>query len=179
MEYIVHEDNDDIQFSYRYDVLTYRGNRKYPKREKKHGFNILAARITNNTARTLNFVRDLELYTQRGTVFPAENEYTAKAIHQPVAIYLLYGLLYYSVTECSGTNCRTTAFFPFGLGIAAGNMIVAGSANSRMKEEFNKYSPHTKDIGPGETVHVIIAVRDLGFAPLKLRVREKDIGSGN
>lgn len=179
VEYLVHEDNDDIEFSYRYDVLEYRGNRKYPKREKKHGFNILSARITNKTNRTLNFVRDLELYTQRGTVFPAENEYTAKTIRQPVAIYLLYGLLTYSTTECTNGNCKTTAFIPYGLGIAAGNMIVAGSANAKMKTEFNQYSPHSKDIAPGESVYVILAVRDIGFAPLKLKVREKQPGSGN
>jgi hypothetical protein len=176
VEYTVHDENDDVDFSYRYDVLTYRGNRKYPKKEKRYGFNIVAAEITNKTPRTLNFVRDLELYTQRGTVFAAENEYTAKTIHQPVAIYLLYGLLYYTSFECSGNDCHVTSFIPFGLGIAAGNMIVAGAANAKMKEEFNAYSPHAKNIGPNETVHVILAIRDMGFAPLKMRVREKPAG---
>jgi len=144
------EDDRDLSFSYQYDVLAKRGNKKYSKKEKKHGFSIIAVEVTNNTDRELNFARDIDLLIQRGTVYPAENEYTAHTIRQKIGLFLLYGLVYYSETDCnSKSGCRTTTFIPFGLGIAAGNMIVGGTSNTKLKEEFNKYSLYTKNIAPG------------------------------
>jgi hypothetical protein len=174
MEYIISTDDPDLEFSYRYDVLSYRGNNKYSKKEKKHGFAIAAVKVKNKTDHTLNFARDLELLTQRGPVYPAENEYTAKTIKQGVAIYLLYVFANYSQSECVNGDCKTTLFIPSGFVLALINIIVAASANQKIKEDFNKNSLYGKDIGPGETVHGIIAIRDLGYQPLSLRVKKKE-----
>jgi hypothetical protein len=168
----IQEEEEDLGFSYQYDVLARRGNRKYSKKEKKHGFSILAVKVTNNTNRELNFARDIDLLIQRGTVYPAENEYTAHTIRQKIGFFLFYSLLTYSETDCnSSAGCKTTVFIPFGIAIAAASMIIGGSANAKMRKEFNDYSLYTKSIAPGETVYGIVALRDLGYQPLKLRLR--------
>jgi len=169
------DDNQDLSFSYQYDVLAKRGNKKYSKKEKKHGFSIVSVRVKNNTDRELSFARDIDLLVQRGVVHPVENEFTAHTIRQKIGFFLFYSLLYYSETDCNNkTGCKTTVFIPFGLAIAAGNMIVGGSSNDKMKKEFNDYSLYTKTIAPGQTVYGIVALRDLGYQPLKLKVRNSD-----
>lgn len=175
MEYTITNNDSDLEFSYRYDVLSLRGNRKYSKKERKHGFAIAAVKIKNKTDHTLNFARDLELMTQRGPIYPAENEYTAKTIKQGVAIYLLYILANYSESECINGNCKTSLFIPSGFVLALINIIVAASANQKIREDFNKNSLYGKDIGPGETVHGIISIRDLGYQPLSLRLKKAQI----
>jgi len=172
VQYLAKEENDDVSFEYRYDVLAYRDNRKYSKKEKKRAFNVVAIKVKNKTDRTLNFTEDLDLYTDRSGVFPMEAEMSRKALRQNVPIYLLYGLLVLNVTNCDGKDCHTQ-IYPIGLAIAAINMIIAGSANQKMKDEFNQYSVHNKAIQPGETMHAIIAIPDYGYAPLHLRLRQK------
>jgi hypothetical protein len=174
LEYVTENSNNDVDFWYRYDVLAYRGNKKYVKKERKHGFNIVAVKITNNTSRTLNFVRDLELGVSRGPLFPTENDYAARTMRQGVFIYLLYGLLSYSEQECNSATgeCVTVRFIPWGLALAGGNMIVASSSNTKLKQEFNDFSLYTKDIKPGETVYGIVSLRDIGFQPLSLKLKK-------
>jgi hypothetical protein len=176
LEYVTENSNNDVEFWYRYDVLAYRGNKKYVKKEHKHGFNVVAVKITNNTTRTLNFARDLELGVSRGPVFPAENEYTARTLRQGVAIYLLYGLLGSGRVECDNSTgeCRTVSYIPWGLALAGGNMIVAGSSNAKLKQEFNDFSLYTKDIKPGETIYGIVSLRDMGFQPLSLKLKKQE-----
>jgi hypothetical protein len=174
MEYITEKSTSDIDFWYRYEALAYRGNNKYVKREKKYGYNVIAVKVVNKTNQPINFARDLELSTARGPIYPAENETTAKTIKQGVAIYLLYGLLTYSESKCTNGDCETTTIIPFGLGIAAGNMIVASTANTSIKKEFNDYSLYTKTIAPGETAYGIVCLRDIGYQPLSLKLKKRE-----
>lgn len=174
VSYSTENSSKDFDFWYRYEALAYRGNKKYEKKEKKYGFNVLAVKLTNKTDRPLNLVRDFEFSTVRGTVFPADNETIAKRIKQNVAIYLLYGLLYYSEGTCNGDDCETTTFIPFGLGIAAFNMILASSANTSLRNEFNQYSLYGKEIAPGQTVHGIICLPETGYQPLSVKLKSRD-----
>lgn len=171
LQYTASADTDELEFSYRYDVFAHRGNRKYSKREKKSGFSVLAIKVTNKTSRPLNLKRDLELFTDRGAIMPADNQITAKAIRQRVPIYLLYLLLNVTYTSCNGPNCAVT-FIPTGVVIAGINMGVAGGANKNMRAEFDEYQLNDRDLAPGETAHAIIAIPDLGFPALKMRVRQ-------
>ncbi len=174
IEYSAESSTKHFDFWYRYEALTYRGNKKYAKKEKKYGVNVVAVEITNKTDRTLNLARDFEFSTQRGPIYPTENETTAKRIRQGVAIYLLYALAYYSEVECVNNECETTTFIPFGLGLAAFNMILAGSANAKIRDEFNQYSLYGKEIGPGQTVHGIICLPETGYQSLSLKLKTND-----
>ena len=177
VEYEAVSENDDLRFAYRYDVLYYRHNPKLAKFEKTRGVRIVAAQITNKTNRTLNFARDMDLFTEEGeypyTVDPAT---AAKKFSQQPAPYLLYGLLFYAKVDCEGVglDCKLSKIIPFGLGIGVVNMIIASRANHAVKKEFEQYSIENRNIAPGETVYAILAleVEDTGYSPLQLELRE-------
>lgn len=166
----------DIKFSYRYDVLAYRGNTRLAKYQGTQRVRIIAAEITNKTTRTLNIARDMDLFTEAGE-FPyrMDNRTAAKNLSQPVAQYLLYGLLFYTKVDCEelGRDCQFSNFIPFGFGIAAVNMIVANKANKDLRKEFEKYNIENRDIAPGQTVYAILAleIEDKEYSPLKLEIR--------
>lgn len=174
VEYSTNNPTQDVDFWYRYDVLAYRGNNRYSKKERKNGFSVVAVKITNNTSAPINFARDLELRITRGPVYPAEGQTAAEQMRQKVWLHLLWGLLYYSEGECDQYgNCETTAIIPFGLAIAGINIGVAANSNQKMKQEFIQYSLYNKDIAPGETAYGIIPLRDIGFQPLSVRVKPR------
>lgn len=174
IEYNTNNPSKDVDFWYRYDVLAYRGNNRYSKKERKNGFSVVAVKITNHTSQSINFARDLELGITRGPVYPIESETAAETMRQKVWIHLLWGLLVYTKTECDlYGNCETTSTIPFGLAIAGINIGIASSSNTKMKQEFKQYSLYSKDIAPGETVYGIIPLRDIGYQPLSIRVKPK------
>lgn len=60
-----------VQFAYQYDALRMRGrNKKYAKKAQKHGYQVVAVRVTNNTNSELNFTRDAVLYSGDHPVTP-------------------------------------------------------------------------------------------------------------
>lgn len=174
VEYNSNNPSEGVNFSYRYDVLAYRGNNRYSKKERKNGFSVVAVKITNHTDAPINFARDLELGISRGPIYPAESQTAAETMRQKVWLHLLWGLLVYTETECDPYGyCEYTTYIPFGLAIAGINIGLASSSNQRMKAEFAKYSLYNKDIAPGETVYGIIPLRDIGFQPLSIRIKPK------
>jgi hypothetical protein len=175
VEYDVVGENDDLRFAYRYDVFKYRKN-KLAKYEDDIGARIVAVQITNKTSRPLNITRDLDLYTDAGEYpYQMANQVAAKRLSQPVATYLLYSLVFYADVECQapGQNCHFMKVKPFGVGIAAINMVIAGRANRALKKEFKQYDIENLDIAPGQTVYGIMSleVEDPGHPHLKLDLR--------
>jgi hypothetical protein len=171
------DENDDLKFAYRYDALQNSGNSRLAKSQDKLGIRIIVAQITNKTGRTLNIARDMDLFTEAGEYpYLTDVKTRVKRFSQPVAPYLLYGLLFYAKLDCEevGRDCRFSNIIPFGLGIAAVNMIIAGKANHDLKKEFEQYNIENRDIGPGQTGYAILAleIEDREYSPLKLELRE-------
>jgi hypothetical protein len=178
-EKVVYEqvfESEDIKLAYRYDVLSYRKNRKFARTEKRVGLRVIAAEITNKTTRTLNIDRDMDLFTDQEDPYYVDGHTAAARMHQKVNTYLFYGLLIYPQFDCEerGLNCKPTFILPFGLPVAAFNMIKAHRANKAMTKEFEKYSIYTRDIAPGQTVYAILALEfeGSGNLPLQLTIRE-------
>lgn len=169
-------ETEEVRLAYRYDALDYRGNHKLGKLEKRHGLRIVAAAITNKSTRTLNIDRDIDLFTDEEDPYYIDGLTAANRMQQRTRTYLFYGLLIYAKFDCEGTglNCLPTYFLPFGLPVAAFNMIKAKRANKQMAKEFEKYSVFTRDIEPGQTVYAILALEfeGTGNLPLQLSIRE-------
>ncbi len=166
-------ENSDVEMAYKYDVLRERGNKKYAKKEWKAGIRLVAIRITNTSGKTIQIGDNARLYTENSEVRLWPSDLIHKRIKQTVPLYLLYLLLTPSeLTTTSGTGEVGT--FPIGLilgpGLAGGNMAVAGSANSRLKQELSMYNLLDKSIRPGETVYAIAGIPESGFVPLRLVV---------
>ncbi|OWP61688.1 hypothetical protein CDA63_18065 [Hymenobacter amundsenii] len=164
-----------LDFSYRYNALIMNGaNKKYVKKERKRGYQIVAVQLRNNTVADLNFSRDLELTFADRPIQPVSSLQASEDLKQGVAIYLLYVL---GIGQVGGTydpyTGQTTGgtILPWGPVVAGGNMLGASAANKNMRNEFARYDLTNKVLHPGETVYGIVALRETGIAPLKINFR--------
>jgi len=170
--YNILEKHDGIEFSYRYDMLRERGNKKMGKRELNSGIKIVAVRVTNNTDSIHVIGNDIAFYSGLKEIFPLSPVVIKNHVKQSVAGYTPYfiGALFKSTITFNG---RVVSNFPFPLivfpCIAIGNMLVANTANSKLLKELEDYDIMGKEIKPGETIYGIIGVQDGDYSPLTIR----------
>ncbi|WP_240905194.1 hypothetical protein [Flagellimonas oceani] len=155
-------------------------DKKYEKKEEKNGVKLVAVKITNNSDRDIMFGKDVALEYENGNgVYIMENEKVFKTLKQSPASYLWYLLLtplnlYTSKPGPNGLPVETSST-PIGLvlgpGIAGGNMIVAGSANKKLKTELLEYNISGTVIKKGETKYGLIGIRTDTYDALKLKIQ--------
>lgn len=167
LNYESNEAERKVEFSYRYDVLNERGNKKYSKKESKTGVKVVAVKIVNNAEKAFTFGEDLKVHRNGSPVNIMDPTTVKASLKQNVPIYLLYLLLTPMQLTINDQDP-----YPIGLvvgpGITAGNMIMAGSANSNLEEELISNFLNGRIIQPGETVYGLIGIRDDGYSPLTL-----------
>lgn len=163
---------DGVGFGYRYDVLAFRGNNKYAKREFKKNIRLVAIKIENQSDKVMRLGENFNLYAGPNMIQPISPEILHMELKQGVAIYLLYSLIWYTQGECDEYgNCETTLILPVGIPISIGNMVVAGGANSQFKNELLMNNLLTKEINPGDTAYAIVGVSNSGFLPLSIQMK--------
>jgi hypothetical protein len=175
LQYNSGKEDSGVKFEYKYDLL----KKKYAKKEDKKGIRIVAVKITNNSGRDLSFGKDFSINYQNGNpINLVENEYAFKTLKQSTASYLLYLLLLpvnLQTTRTTNGFEQTENIFPIGLilgpGIAGGNMIAAGSANKKFKEELTQYDLSDKLIKDGETKVGLIAIQTNSYDALSLKMK--------
>ena len=167
-----------LQFGYQYDALRQRGrNKKYAKKEQKHGYHIVAVRVTNTTASEINFSRDAVLYCGDRPVQPVAAQIAAQDMKQGVWIYLLYIPLNFTIggtVTNNGYGQTTTTggtYLPTGPFIAGGNILGASLANANFRRDLENNDLINRNIRPGETVYGLISLREPTVAPLRLELR--------
>ncbi len=171
-------ETDEISFSYRYNVIQESGNKKYAKKEDKKGVDLVAVKLTNHTDQPISFRDDVELFAGDRHAYPLAPSMVYQQLKQNTPVYLLYLLLsfvqIYSVDESGEVSV-----FPIGLilgpGITLINVATAGTANKQFKNELQKHNLLDRTIGPGETVHGIIALSKAGYAPLSVKVKNSSL----
>jgi hypothetical protein len=180
LNFNAHDLQEDISFSYKYDVLAERGNRKYAKKEEKRDIKLIAVKITNNSDSEIDIMRDLNFYCGQRQITPMEPLAVKNMIKQVVPGYLpyiLFTFLNLTVTTQStdgyDTNLNTDVYhigYFLGPGLTILNMATAASANGNLLKELNEYSIN-RLVKPGETVYGIIGVRGIDFSPITVRKR--------
>ncbi|MEQ9264849.1 MAG: hypothetical protein RLN81_06480 [Balneolaceae bacterium] len=160
-----------IEFSYKYNVLKESGNKKYAKKEDKKNLQLVAVRVTNRSDSQIIFEEDVTLYAGGRMLRPIDPDIIKSQLKQNAPLYLLYSLLWLQISSCEDNECDTTNL-PIGVPIALGNMAVAGSANGKLLEELNEYDILDRPINPGETVYGIIGIKDTGYNPLTIQIRD-------
>lgn len=175
INYISQNEEKDIKLEYKYDLLA----KKYKKKEEKREIKVVAVKITNNSNNDYVFGKDLKLAYENGNViYMMQNDELFKTLKQSTASYLFYLLLtpvnfYTSETNSNGFEEETSSF-PIGLilgpGIAGGNMITAGSANKKFKQELLEYNILGSTIKSGETKFGIIGIRNNSYDSLELKI---------
>ncbi|GEO04965.1 hypothetical protein AAE02nite_26290 [Adhaeribacter aerolatus] len=170
------ENTDDVQFSYAYDVLSLKRNKKYVKKERKHGMRVVAVRITNNTNKALRLNENLKLIVGNNQTVPVSPSIVAQNIKQGTWIYLLYLPLNFTVGATTNTNnygkVETTGgtTLPTGPVISLANILVASSANKNFREDLQQFNLLDKTIEPGQTVYGLITLHSLTSDPIKFKV---------
>ena len=175
INYISMNESDGVKFEYKYDLL----DKKYEKKEIKKGVKLITVKITNNSGKDLMFGRNIKIAYENGKeVYIMDSEKVFKTLKQSPASYLWYLLLtpvnlYTTETSSNGFRQETSST-PIGLvlgpGIAGGNMIVAGSANKKFKEEISEYNVNGIIIKDSETKYGLIGIKTDSFDALKLKV---------
>lgn len=173
--YTPSQSSGPVALAYQFDALRLGGrNKKYGKKEAKHGYRVVAVRVTNNWDREVNFSRDLTLLYGDRPVAPVPAAIAAQDLKQGVAIYLLYLPVNFRVgTTYDPFTGRTTGgtFLPTGPLIAAANMVGASGANANLRKEFTFFDLTNRILKPGETVYGILSLREIGVAPLRVEMR--------
>ncbi|MBC3541699.1 hypothetical protein ACFSC6_01780 [Rufibacter sediminis] len=178
----VHYDYNEISAtgalstSFAFDVMTLRNNKKYAKKETKNNMKVVSMKVVNNTDAPIHVGRDCRLFMGGREIIPMEPTVAANKIKQGVPIYLLYALLFLNITQENTSGSYVTesssTSLPIGLPIAAGNMLVAGNANKKMKEEIIGNNILNKTINPGETAYGVICLNESTTGRLKFELNQ-------
>jgi len=173
--------DNNIDFSYQYDILRARGNKKYAKREDKKGIKVVAVKITNRTGGDLVLGENYHIFSGSRQIDLLDPGIVYQQLKQGVAIYLLYMPLIFTTFTTYNTNSygqMTVKSTPIGLvigpGITIGNMAVAGTANANFKKELFTHTLINRKIADGETVHALIAFQDYTFNPLSIKLKSSE-----
>jgi hypothetical protein len=179
LNYISKTVENNVTLEYKYELL----EKKYKKKETKNGIKLIAIKITNNTEKDLSFGKDFKLtYENNNELNLIETEMLFKTIKQSPASHLWYLLLtpvkFYSGTTTTQngntTETKPANSFPIGLilgpGIAGGNMLVAGSANKKFKNELMEFNILGKKIKKGETSYGLIGVSSYNYDSIKVKL---------
>jgi len=175
INYTSHTLNDGISFSYKYDVLNEKRNRKYYRKEYSRRIKVVAVKITNNTNEAINIGTDVTFHCGYKQVQLMEPRVIKNYIKQSSASYLFYLLLTpLKLNIFNETDVKTYSIgYVIGPGLAFGNMAVAGNANTILQKELYEYDITHRIIEPNETVYGIIGLRDVGYDPISVRLVNK------
>lgn len=169
--YTAHDLQDGISFSYKFDVLRERANKKYYKKEYKKGLKLVAVKVTNNTDTTIRIGQDVAFFSGQNELTLLDPMLIKNSIKQIAPAYLPYLLL--SFLNLNVTTETSSESYPIGLfigpGITLGNMLCASGANEKLLSELIRFNMINKDIAKGETVYGIIGIRSNEYPNLTLR----------
>ncbi len=167
-QYTAQAEKSDAELYYKYDVLRERENKKYSRKELKAGVRIVAVRITNTTGKPITMGENAKIYSGNSEVRLWPPDLTYKKIKQKVPFYLFYLLL--TPTQLTVNEDSFPIGYVLGPGLAAGNIAVASSANSKLKKELIEFDLYGKTIKPGETAYGLLGIPEMGFLPLRVAV---------
>lgn len=176
INYLSANESDGIKLEYKYSLL----DKKYEKNEFRKGIQLVALKITNNSGQDIIFGKDVKLAYENGTeTYVMENEKTFELLKQSPTSYLWYLLLTpmtFNVTKTNTNGFQETTSsskigFILGPGLAGGNMIAAGAANKKFKEEIFRYNLNGTTIKNRETKYGLIGIKSNSFEGLKLKIK--------
>ena len=163
--------SESVAVDYKYNLMS----KKYAKKEDKKNLSIVAIQITNNTESDLIGGQNLRLVNSTGNPLNrVSNDVAYAQLKQSTPVYLLYLLLTPLRLDINtGTSSSSTPIgYGVGPGITALNMITAGSANGKFKEELATYNFDGMTIKPGETVHCIIGINSSDSGEIQAEISE-------
>lgn len=174
MSYVSRATDSGVTVEYKYDVL----EKKYAKRADKKGIKLVALKVTNESGKDLVFGNDIKLTYENGNeLVLMEKDKAFSSLKQGSLGYLFYLLLApVNLTSSKSENGVVVQdnLFPIGLilgpALAGGNMLIAGEANKKFKQELIDFEIQGTTIKNGETANGLIALKASGYEALKVKV---------
>jgi hypothetical protein len=171
LNYQSESSDKSVTLDYKYGVLSNR----YARKALKTGVQIAAVKIVNNSDRDLVFGKDITLvYTTNNNVPIISTDDVFGKVKQGVPVYLLYLLLTPAMLNTTSSDGETSSV-PIGVvlgpGLAGGNMIAAGSANSNFHNELKQYDLTGVTIRKGQAVYGLIGITSESADALKVVVK--------
>ena len=171
INYNSHDISDGISFSYKYDVLREKGNRKYAKKENRKSIKLVAVKITNYTDTIINIGQNITFNSRYKQLTPLEPILIKKQLRQSAPSYLLYLLL--APLKLYVTNENSVETYSIGYIISPiltlGNLLFAADANSDFYKELNEYNLLNRNINKGETVYGLIGINNADDYPITIK----------
>lgn len=172
LKYVSRNVVENVTLEYKYNLL----KKKYEKKQKKNGIQLVAVKITNNSEQDYMFGRDITLaYTDGSEAIILENDVVFKELKQKGAYHLFYLLLSPMQLYTTDSNGNQSSSTPIGLvvgpGIAGTNMLIAGSANKKFQNDLMEYDLNGMLIKKGETKYGIVGLSQDTFESLELKVK--------
>ncbi len=167
---------ENIELSYKYNILKESGNNKQATKETIHNLKILAVNITNHSESTIKIGDDIQFYFGETPIELIDNDKIYKKIKQKGAGYLPYLLLSFmnvAINDNRSYENQTRIGFPIAIGITGLNMIKSGTNNVLLLDDLKKYDIINKDILPGETISGIIGFKTFGYEykPISYKIK--------
>lgn len=155
LTYDSHYEEEGVSLGYRYDFL----KSIYKHRSLRRDIQVAAISISNTSTSDLVFGEDLILTFENGTPIPLlEKDHVFKKLRQRSETHLIYLIFTPMVVPQTGETIRIG--YALGPGLAFGNMIWAGRANSKFKADLAKYDLTNVVIKQGETRYGLIAFKN-------------------
>lgn len=158
-------------YSYKYDILKDRHNRKLYRKAEMHNIRVVAAEITNETGRKIILGKDVIIKSGNRLIKALSPETVRQKIYKTVPPYMTYFMLYLYQQEIHDEDCERQ-MYPIGLPIAIGNLIMASKSNKKFLTELRRYNFFSTTLEPGEKKPVIISFYSDNENPLSFELND-------
>lgn len=159
--------NDSLLVGYKYDIYSQYGNKRYSKKEKVHGYKLLAIEITNQSNEAIKITKDnFKLSIGGADIPPADLDIYTRKVKQESATYLLHALWgpwTIKKTVQNGKSNTTVKYLPIGAGIGLINTMLASSANAKHMTNINSSIIWGKTISPKSKLYGFVCIRNQGY----------------
>ena len=175
-------EDENVIFKYSYNVLRNAGNERYSKKEANNYIKIVAVSIKNKSEKVIVVSENVNFYTGDKKVRLLSPEEYSHSLKQSTAGYFFYLLLSpLKLFIANGNNDSDPDIIPIGYilgpGITLLNVISASSANKKFDNELIENNIIDKTIEPGEILNGLIAIRDIGYEPLSIKIIKEWLSS--
>lgn len=175
MGYTATNTEDSVAVSCILNPLLMSGNFRYYKYVTRHNMSILAVKVKNNTNQPIQIdAGNLAIKDGIEDMPIVDLPTISKSIHQPGVLYLLWGLLWFTISKSetdSEGNITQSSYIPIPIGliIGLGNMATSFNSDKKFREQMTKENLIGKTVKPNEEINGFVGV--LGVFKNSVRVQ--------
>jgi len=169
MSYGKLQSEGEINYTYRYNVLTDTKNKKYANKETNKGVKLVALQIENISDQEIILREHAKFYMGDKNILVLDPRQFQQQVKQPGGLYMIWSVLFLTINRCEGFEC-TAIPIPLGFVIGLLNWSTASRANKNLLSELIGNNILDRRIAPGEKSTGLIGVVSDELLPLEIRI---------